>query len=80
MLNNITLGKYYQVDSVVHKLNPIFKIISLIIMITSIFFIDSYVDIIMLGSYLLLSMVYSNISIQTFLKNIKGIKIFLIFI
>lgn len=80
MLNNITLGKYYQVDSVVHKLNPIFKIISLIIMITSIFFIDSYVDIIMLVSYLLLSIAYSNINIKIYLKNIKGIKIFLLFI
>ena len=80
MLNNITLGKYYQVDSVVHKLNPIFKIISLIIMITSIFFIDSYVDIIMLVSYLLLSIAYSNINIKIYLKNITGIKIFLLFI
>ena len=55
MLNNITLGKYYNKDSIVHKLNPIFKIISLIIMIVSIFFIDSYVDVLMLGTYLLLA-------------------------
>lgn len=80
MLNNITLGKYYNKDSIVHKLNPIFKIISLIIMIVSIFFIDSYVDVLMLGTYLLLAIVYSNISIKTYLKNILGIKIFLIFI
>lgn len=80
MLNNITLGKYYQKDSVVHSLSPIFKTISLTIMIISIFFIDSYIDILMLGSYLLLAIVYSNISIKTYLKNILGIKIFLIFI
>lgn len=80
MLNNITLGKYYQRDSVVHRLSPLFKIISLIIMIISIFFIDSYIDIIMLGSYLLLAILYSNISVKIYLKNIFGIKIFLIFI
>lgn len=80
MLNNITLGKYYQKDSIVHRLNPIFKILSLIIMIISIFFIDSYIDVLMLGSYLLLAIVYSNISIKIYLKNIQGIKIFLIFI
>ena len=80
MLNNITLGKYYHKDSVIHKLSPVFKIISLIIMIISIFFIDSYVDVIMLVSYLLLSIVYSNIGIRVYLKNILGIKIFLIFI
>lgn len=80
MLNNITLGKYYKKDSIIHRLSPIFKIISLIIMIISIFFIDSYVDLIMLTNYLLLSIVYSNINIKIYLKNIFGIKIFLIFI
>lgn len=80
MLNNITLGRYYRVDSIVHRLNPIFKIISLIIMIISIFFIGGYVDIIMLGSYLLLAMLYSNINIKIYIKNILGIKLFLIFI
>lgn len=80
MLDNITLGRYFKVNSVVHKLNPVFKITSLFIMITSIFFIDSYVDILMLSSYLLLSILYSNISIKTYLKNLLGIKIFLIFI
>ena len=39
MLTNITFGKYYARDSVVHKLNPLFKTISLIIMIIAIFFI-----------------------------------------
>lgn len=80
MLNNITLGKYHQVDSVIHRLNPVLKIISLIIMIISIFFIDSYIDIIMLFSYLILSIIYSNINIKIYLKNISSIKIFLIFI
>ena len=80
MLNNITLGKYFKTESIVHSLNPIFKIASLIIMIVSIFFIDSYIDIIMLSSYLVLAMLYSNINIKTYLKNILGIKIFLIFI
>ena len=44
MLNNITIGRYINKSSVVHKLNPVFKIMSLIIMIISIFFIDSYID------------------------------------
>lgn len=49
MLNNISIGRYINKSSVVHKLNPIFKILSLIIMVISIFFIDSYIDIIMLS-------------------------------
>ena len=80
MLTNITFGKYYARDSVVHKLNPLFKTISLIIMIIAIFFINSYKDIIMLTSYLILMIVYSDIDIITHLKNIYSIRIFLLFI
>ena len=80
MLTNITFGKYYARDSVVHKLNPLFKTISLIIMIIAIFFINSYKDIIMLTSYLILMIVYSDIDIITYIKNIYSIKIFLLFI
>ena len=80
MLTNINFGKYYERDSVVHKLSPVFKIISLLIMVVSIFFIDSYKDIIMLTSYLILMMIYSDINILTYLRNIYSIKIFLVFI
>lgn len=80
MLNNITFGKYYNKDSIIHKLNPIYKILSLLIMIISIFFIDSYIDILMLTLYIILIILYSEIDIITYLKNIYSIKIFLIFI
>lgn len=80
MLNNITIGRYYPKESIVHNLNPITKILSLIIMIVSIFFIDNYIDLIMLTSYLLLGIIYSDINIKTYLKNILGIKVFLIFV
>ena len=49
-------------------------------MIVAIFFINSYKDIIMLTSYLILMIVYSDIDIITYLKNIYSIKIFLLFI
>lgn len=80
MLTNITFGKYYNRNSLIHKLNPIFKIISLLIMIIGIFFIDSYIDIIILTIYLTLTIIYSKIEIKNHLKNIYSIKIFLIFI
>ena len=80
MFNNITFGRYYNYNSIIHRLSPVFKLISLMIMIVGIFFIDSYIDILMLSLYLVLVMVYSNIGIITYLKNIYSIKIFLLFI
>ena len=69
MFNNITFGKYYNKNSVIHRLSPVFKLISLMIMIVGIFFIDSYIDILMFSLYLVLVMVYSDIGIITYLKN-----------
>lgn len=80
MFNDITFGKYYNKNSVIHRLSPVFKLISLMIMIVGIFFIDSYIDILMFSLYLVLVMVYSDIGIITYLKNIYSIKIFLLFI
>lgn len=80
MLNNIVLGRYIRKESLIHKLNPVFKILSLIIMIIAIFFIDSYIDIIMLVSYLLLALVYTNINLKIYLKNIYSIRAFILII
>lgn len=80
MFNNITFGRYYNYNSIIHRLSPVFKLISLMIMIVGIFFIDSYIDILMFSLYLVLVMVYSDIRIITYLKNIYSIKIFLLFI
>lgn len=80
MFNDITFGRYYNYNSVIHRLSPVFKLISLMIMIVGIFFIDSYIDILMFSLYLVLVMVYSDIGIITYLKNIYSIKIFLLFI
>ena len=80
MFNNITFGRYYNYNSIIHRLSPVFKLISLMIMIVGIFFIDSYIDILMFSFYLVLVMVYSDIGIITYLKNIYSIKIFLLFI
>lgn len=80
MLSNISFGKYYNRNSIVHRLSPVFKIISLLLMVISIFFIDSYIDILMLTCYIILMILYSDIEIKIYLKNILSIKIFIIFI
>ena len=80
MLINIALGKYFLKNSIVHKLNPVFKIISLTIIIIGIFFIDSYVDVLMVSSYILMTMLYSDIKLEKYIRNLNSIKIVLLFI
>ena len=79
MSNNL-FGKYIISKSEIHNLNSTFKILSLIIMLITCIFIDSYIDVIMLLSYLLLSLVYSNIKIKIYLKELSYINVFIFII
>lgn len=80
MLDSINLGKYIWGKSLVHKLHAVCKVLSLLMMIISIFFIDSYVDIIILTIYLFLGILYTGINIKVYLKNVFSIKIFILFV
>ena len=43
MLKNITMGQYYPVDSVVHRLDPRMKLILAILFIVAVFMAHSFV-------------------------------------
>lgn len=80
MLNNVSMGRYISGNGVIYKINPVIKVISVIIMIITIFFVDSYDDVLMLFFYLLLVIMYSDIGIFVYFRNIYGIRVFLLFI
>lgn len=75
-----SIWKYLQKDSFIHRLNSTFKLISLILMLISSCFINSYKDVTMLFSYLILTLVNSGINIRIFLKEISTFKYFAFFI
>lgn len=43
MIRDITLGQYYQADSVIHRLDPRVKLVATIGFIISLFVVDSWV-------------------------------------
>ena len=43
MLRDITLGQYYQTDSVIHRLDPRVKLSGTILFILSLFFFKNYI-------------------------------------
>ncbi len=75
-----SIGKYINEDSLAHNLNSTLKLIFLIIMLISSIFINSYKDVIMLFSYLILTLVSSGINIKIILKEISYFKYFIFFI
>ena len=43
MLRDITLGQYYQTESVIHRLDPRVKLVTTICFIISLFIVDNWI-------------------------------------
>ncbi len=54
MLKDITLGQYYQTDSVIHRLDPRVKLVTTICFIISLFVVDNLVGYVLAGVFLVL--------------------------
>lgn len=80
MLNKYSIGNYYMKDSLIHKLNPVLKILCLLISTISIFLADDFISFIILFVYLFIAMLISKIELKIYLKNIYTIRVFIIFL
>lgn len=80
MFNKYSIGNYCLKDSFIHKLNPVFKIISLFLSIISVLISNSLIDFITLFIFILIIMLLSKIELKIYLKNIYTLRIFIIFI
>lgn len=80
MLDNIKLCKYYNSVSDIHKLNPLAKLISLLIFVISMFVTKNMYFIFILFVFELIILMTSNIPFKIFLNNILSLKYLIIFI
>ena len=80
MYNKYNIGNYYLKDSIIHKLNPVAKIISLLLSIITTILANNLIDFIILFIFILTLMLFSKIEIKLYLKNIYTLRIFIIFI
>lgn len=73
--NKYYLVKYYKEDSRIHKIDPKIKIITLLLMIISLIISKSIHNLILLNLYILTIILYSNIKLKNYLKQIYNLKI-----
>lgn len=72
--NNITIGRYYPVNSIIHRMNPLAKIICTILFsIITISFFNYFLPIL-----LILILISTNIPISMYVKSIDSLKWFLV--
>lgn len=73
MLRDITLGQYYQADSVIHKLDPRVKLISTITFIISLFIIDNVWGYCIAALFLAIVIKLSKVPFRFMVKGMKAI-------
>ena len=75
---NITIGQYIYRDSIIHKLDPRVKIVVVILIITTIFLINSWAGIFIIGLYLFINIFLTKVHPKFVLRGIKPL-LFIIF-
>lgn len=73
MIRDITLGQYYQADSVIHKLDPRVKLVATIGFIISLFVVDSWVGYVVAALFLACMIKLSKVPFSYMVKGMKAI-------
>lgn len=80
MLNKVMVGRYYPINSKIHKMNPLSKIICTVIFVLLMFLSNDLFFIGLITGFVLLIVLMSNIPLKVYLGAIKSLKILIIFI
>ena len=78
-MNSVVFGQYYNTNSWVHKLDPRTKIISLVLMMVGIFFVNQVTTLVCILALLLLLLATTKIPLGQFLKSLRSVMFLLLF-
>lgn len=78
MFKDITLGQYYQTDSLLHRLDPRVKMVATLLYIISLFVVDSFTGYFAAAVFLIVMIKLSNVPVSYIVRGMKGILILLL--
>ena len=78
MLNNITMGQYYPVDSKVHRLDPRIKLILTIVFIVIVFLAKTFAGYALIFAFVWMVSRIANIPFRMLLRGLKPLRIIII--
>ncbi|MDD2972291.1 MAG: energy-coupling factor transporter transmembrane component T [Lachnospiraceae bacterium] len=78
MLRDITLGQYYQTDSIIHRLDSRVKIMATMLFIISLFMVKNFIGYIAAGLFLVAIIRISHVPFKFMIKGMKAILFLLI--
>ena len=79
MIREITLGQYYQTDSLLHRLDPRVKIIGTLLYIIELFVVDSFIGFAVCAGALAMCVIMSNVPLSFILRGMRPILLILLF-
>jgi energy-coupling factor transport system permease protein len=79
MIRDITIGQYYPVDSLLHRLDPRVKLIGTILYIISLFAFSNYYGYIIAAAFLFTVIKISKVPLKFILKGLKAVIVLFIF-
>ena len=79
MLKDITLGQYFPGNSVIHRLDPRTKLISVVVYIVALFCAESWVSYGVMLAFLLAAITISKIPPKSIVRGMKPLIVILIF-
>lgn len=77
MLREITIGQYYPVSSLIHRLDPRVKIIGTLVYLVSLFLFDSFAGLLVAVTFLCGIIILSKVPVRYILKGLKPVMILL---
>lgn len=79
MLRDITLGQYYQTDSIIHRLDPRVKLATTVFFIITLFVVKEMAGFVLAGLFLFLVIKLSKVPFKFMMRGMKAIIFLLLF-
>ena len=79
MIRDITIGQYYQGESLIHKLDPRLKVVGVLVYLISLFCFRYVIGFLVAGLFFVLVLKLSKVPFRYVIKGLKPILFLLIF-
>lgn len=79
-MNNIALGRYLPLNSIIHKMDPRYKLLSMLLLMVTIFLPSGYIGYVIIGVYVLLALLLAKLNFTMIFKAMKPMLFMLVFL
>ena len=79
MLREITLGQYYQTQSVLHKMDSRVKLVATLVYIVSLFVVNNFWGYLLAAAFLVLCIILSHVPFRFMIKGMKAVLFLMLF-